>query len=302
MNTQFDGPTDLADQVSSTERSGVVCGACGEMADDRVGTIPFYLKSGVIQTRLWKCRSCGTYIRDTNYDTPSIREHFEVASYTDPRTEVTWRRLRVGLFRHILSIAESHIGRPYSGMRTLDIGTAFGILLEMLRDAGAQPEGVEIVAALRELARHRGLVVHATLDQLPVGSYQLITAIDSFYYMNDPRATLLRVKELMAEDGILIMRLTNRTWYFDATRALGRRISSARFDDIKFNFSIEGAQRLLERSGYRIENFYWSDKGRGDSRPLAAIYYRVSPFLSRHLSLRITPGMIIVARPLTRGV
>lgn len=279
-------------------KSGMICGACGSMAEESAGAIPFYLKSGSIQTALWKCQYCGTYMRDVDYENPSIREHFDVTSYTDPSTEQHWRTLRTGLFKYVIELAGNHLARALPGSRTLDFGTAFGILLELLRDAGARPEGVEVVPTLRELGRSRGLVVHEDLHTLPSRAYDLITAIDSFYYSNDPHATLLRFNELLTPEGVLILRLTNRTWYFDLVRSLGRGISPRRFDDIKFNYSIDGAARLLERSGFNIERVYWSDKGRGDLRPLAYLYYKCSPFLANYLSLRISPGMIIVARPI----
>ncbi len=281
----------------STKRRGIPCGACGVWADEPAGSIPFYLKAGTTKTALWKCRHCGTYIRDADYDDPTIKGHFDITSYTNPSTEAHWRTLRTGLFKHVIDLASIHLGRTIQGVHALDLGTAFGILLELLREVGAKPEGVEIVPALRELARSRGLVIHEDLSKLPPQSFELISAIDSFYYMNDPHATLVRLKELITQDGILIMRLTNRTWYFNIARALGFAISPARFDDIKFNYSVKGAVRLLERSGYCVERIYWSDRGRGDIRPWAAIYYKVSPFLAKYLALRISPGMIVVARP-----
>ncbi len=276
---------------------GIACGACGERADDYAGSIPFYLRSGSISTPLWRCRSCGTYIRDIDYDDPVIREHFSMASYTDPSTESHWRQLRVGLFKYVVELAEFHLVRPVRGARTLDLGTAFGILLELLRDAGARPEGIEIVASLREIARSRGLVIHQEIDSLPKNSYDLITAIDSFYYINAPCTVLMKLKELMVADGTLILRLTNRTWYFNGVRTLGMRIPAARYDDIKYNYSVEGAFKLLERSGFHVEAVYWADKGRGDLRSLAAAYYRLSPLLSQFFSLRVSPGMVIVAKP-----
>jgi SAM-dependent methyltransferase len=282
--------------ISDPGSQGVRCGACDGWADDPAGNIPFYVKGGSIQTALWRCQHCGTYIRDADYESDTIRGHFSLTSYTDPATEPHWRALRTRYFEYFIELAEIHLGRPLAGSRTLDFGTAFGILLELLRARGAKPEGVEVVPELRQLASDRGLVVHENLDQLVPQSYDLITAIDSFYYANNPQATLLRFRELLSRGGILVLRLTNRTWYFNLNRAIGRKITSARYDDIKLNYSVRGAVALLARSGFEIEKIYWSDKGRGDLRAWASIFYRVSPLIARYSPLRICPGMIVVAR------
>jgi SAM-dependent methyltransferase len=292
MNTEGRDTT-----TETTPSSGIPCGACGEWADEPAGRIPFYLKTGSIDTVIWKCKQCGTYVRETDYENPTIRAHFDITSYTDPATELYWRDIRTGLFKYVIELSSVHLGRNLHGIRSLDLGTAFGILLELLAESGAEPEGVEIVETLRARAHARGLLVHRDLNSLPAQSYDLVTAIDSFYYMNDPCATLMRLKELLKADGLLVMRLTNRTWFFDVSRMLGIGITAARFDDIKFNYSIHGAIALLERSGFWVEQIYWADQGRGDVRPLAKAYYRFSPILAEYLTLRISPGMILVARP-----
>jgi hypothetical protein len=282
------------------KRAGVECGACGAWADERAGSIPFYLKRGEISTTLWKCRGCGTYIREANYEDPAIQGHFEVSSYTNTDKEQYWRSLRTGFFKYILEVAALHLGRSMQGVRGLDFGTAYGVFMELLAQQGGKPEGVEIVPALRKLALDRGITVHRDIQGLKPGSYDLVTAIDSFYYLNDPHTSLVRLGQALDKGGIVILRLTNRTWYFNAVRALGRPVTQARFDDIKYNYSVAGARRLLGRSGFEVERIYWSDRGRGDIRPLAAAYYKFSPLLAKYLSIHISPGMIIVARPATR--
>lgn len=294
------GTRDARARVATTDHKGLKCGACGEWADIHAGSIPFYLEHGDVSTTLWKCRSCGTYIRDANYEDPLIQGHFGVTSYTDPDKEKHWRELRTGLFKYVLEVASRHLGRSLRDVRGLDFGTAFGIFMELLASAGGNPEGVEIVPALRTRAQDRGMTVHRDILSLQPRSYDLITAIDSFYYLNDPHSSLIGLSQLLDNDGVLILRLTNRTWYFNAVRALGMAVAPAKFDDIKYNYSVTGARRLLERSGFRVERIYWHDKGRGDVRPFAAAYYRLSPFLAKYFSIRISPGMIIVARPATR--
>jgi SAM-dependent methyltransferase len=266
-------------------------------AGEYVGTIPFYLKSGEIDTSLWYCQQCGTYTRDADFEDPTICGHFEVASYTDPAAEERLRQIRSGYFSYLAALLEEHGGRSLRGLRILDVGTAFGHFLERLRDVGAEPEGVEIVERLRQLATQRGLTVHSQIPGAEGGTFDVITAIDSLYYAHDPLALLERLRTLLRPGGFLVIRVANRAWLLDMLRVVGSSIGRDRFGDAKFNFSVHGIAFLLERAGIRAERIVWLERGKADPRAFMRMYYRVSAFLSEYLSLRVSPGMIVVARP-----
>jgi SAM-dependent methyltransferase len=282
------------------QRPGVECGACGKWASELAGRVNFYLRDDQVERSVWKCNECGTYIQDADFDDPIIRGHFDVASYTSLHELERWRPLRAGLFQHILDLAREHLGRELTGVHTVDFGIAYGIMLDMLRDAGAIAEGVETVEALRRSVRARGFVVHEDVYTLPRDSYGLVTAIDSFYYINNPARALSSVRESLKTDGILIMRLANRTPYFNIRRRLGMQIPQKRFGDLKYFYSPNGVERLLSRTGFRIECIDWTDKGRRDPRFWESIYYTLSPIANRVSPVKISPGMFIVARPATR--
>lgn len=289
------------DTLGSEKRAGVECGACGNWASELAGRVNFYLKDDQVETSVWKCDECGTYIQDADFDDPTIRGHFDVASYTSLDELERWRPLRTGLFQYILDLAREHLGRALTGVRTVDFGIAYGIMLDMLRDAGAIAEGVETVETLRRLVRARGFVVHEDIYSLPRGSYKLVTAIDSFYYINNPARALISVRESLESDGILIMRLANRTPYFNACRRLGMSIPEKRFGDLKYFYSQDGVERLLSRTGFQIERMVWTDKGRRDPRFWESMYYRLSPIANRISPVKISPGMIVLARPVPRA-
>lgn len=280
--------------------NATTCGACGGIANDHAGHVSFYLKSGARTADVWRCPHCGTYIQDADFDSLEIRGHFEVASYTNPSELERWRRLRADFFVYLIDLAELHLGHSLQGRQCLDFGIAYGIMLDMFRERGARADGVETVPALRKSAQARGFVVHEDVYNLPRQAYDLITAVDSFYYIQDPERGLLSMRQAMKDDGLLLMRLANRTPYFNFRRRLRLPIHEKRFGDLKYFYTMAGVQALLSRTGFELQKVYWHDRGRRDPRFFESIYYKLSPMMNLLLTSKISPGMIILARPISQ--
>jgi len=285
----------MTDRLAPTNL-GTMCGACGQRADEWIGSIPFYLPDHDIDTQIWRCLGCGTYSRLIDLEDPALKRHFDVASYTSAEREARFRAVRTGYFVYIAGLLEQTLDRPLKGACILDVGTAYGHFLELLKERGAIPEGVEIVAALRARGTERGHVIHDCVPDNPSQKYDAVTVIDSLYYTNDPLATLHRIREVLTPGGCVLLRVTNRTWLFDLLHTLGVVIHRDRFGDSKYNFSPEGMLQLLDRAGLRVEEVIWDERGKADPRWMIRWYYKISQLLCRHLSLRVTPGMLIVAR------
>jgi SAM-dependent methyltransferase len=249
-----------------------------------------------IATTIWRCSDCGTYSREIDLEDPALKCHFDVASYTNAEKEAKFRSVRMGYFVYISELLERSLDRPLKGARILDVGTAYGHFLELLKEQDAFPEGVEIVAALRARGAERGHVVHDCIPDNPPQRYDAVTVIDSLYYTNDPLATLQRIRRLLIPGGSVLIRVANRTWLLDLLRTLGIVIHRHRFGDAKYNFSPDGMLQLLDRAGFRVEEIIWDERGKADPRWMIRWYYKVSQILCKYLSLRVTPGMLIVAR------
>lgn len=282
--------------MSSRATAPIACGACGHPTSEQVAILPFYLPDRDIETPIWRCAECGTYSRDINLDDPALKRHFDVASYTDPATEERFRSVRAGYFVYLSHILKSRLNAPLNGLRVLDVGTAYGHFLEQLKSDGALVEGVEIVAALRHRADERGLTVHEGIPDGTSARFDAVTVIDSLYYTNEPLASLVSMRALLAPGGLLLVRVANRTWLLDLLRSVGVTIHRDRFGDAKYNFSPEGIVLLLTRAGFSVEDVIWNEKGKADPRWLIRQFYRLTPLLSAYLSLHVTPGMLLIAR------
>lgn len=107
----------------------------------------------------------------------------------------------------------------------LDVGCAYGSMLEAAQLAGYHACGVEISPAA-EYARQLGFdVFHGDLATAAFtpGSFNVVTMIDVIEHFADPRKVLIQIRELLAEKGILFIvtpniaafsrRILNDQWF-----------------------------------------------------------------------------------------
>lgn len=145
-------------------------------------------------------------------------------------------------------ILSSATGR---GGTLLDVGCGDGDFLEAARRAGFQGAGTDIGAAL-ENARSRGLDVHPSLDDVrDRGPFDAVTMWHTLEHFSDPKATLERVRTLIAEDGTLIVAVPDAaglqaslfggSWFhLDVPRHL-------------YHFSRHALEALLDRARFAVQ-------------------------------------------------
>jgi len=106
--------------------------------------------------------------------------------------------------RRALLLAEA---RP--GERVLDLGCGAGRFLTALRDAGAQPVGVEIAEAAAQRARATGVEVRLVEPDgsLPFahGEFDLVWCSEVLEHIPDVAATLNEVRRVLKRGGRLLL-------------------------------------------------------------------------------------------------
>jgi polysaccharide deacetylase family protein (PEP-CTERM system associated) len=111
--------------------------------------------------------------------------------------------------------------------RLLDVGAAYGFGLRAARQVGFEAVGVEISPEAAAAAERRAGVPMIVGDFLAVdipGTFAVVTMFDVLEHMRDPRACVMRARELLAPGGILAVetgdlaspwaRLLGPRWYF----------------------------------------------------------------------------------------
>lgn len=98
--------------------------------------------------------------------------------------------------------------------RMLEIGCSYGAVLSEFRSRGWQVEGVEIDERAASWAReHRGLDVHAgslaDVRNRLHPPYDVVACYHVIEHIVDPHAFLREVRDLLAPDGMLVLRTPN---------------------------------------------------------------------------------------------
>jgi 2-polyprenyl-3-methyl-5-hydroxy-6-metoxy-1,4-benzoquinol methylase len=207
------------------------------------------------------------------------------------------RRERESFF---LSIAEWSLARAGSGPqqpRVLDVGCAYGHLLDLFSQLNCHCTGVELVDELRDrLNSAAKYKVYKDIRDLPAseGNYDVITLIDSLYYFQDPLECLKDLGKRLSKTGVMIIRITNRTPLLNLYRLLSRdRISNRIFGDQVIAFTHTAMQICSRKAGVQIKSVRFYEKknlsGRGFIEGF--LYYRVLPVIATATRLKVTPGL-----------
>ena len=232
----------------SERRACIVCD--GEGPFD-----PFYSHAGFTMVR---CPRCRLVFQDPQPNREVLAETYYHDEEWTRQIEGELRRRIVERGRHNLRLLSSAGVRP--GGRALDVGSSSGAFMELARDAGWDPVGVEIGESTAAAARERGLDVRTgTLADvtpgLERGSYSLVTFFDVLEHLHDPRRELALALDLLRPGGVLAATMPNvEGWYPRATRRLiAAPTGHWEYPELPvhlYDFSPPTARRLLERTGY----------------------------------------------------
>jgi 2-polyprenyl-3-methyl-5-hydroxy-6-metoxy-1,4-benzoquinol methylase len=198
------------------------------------------------------------------------------------------------------------------GGRALDVGSAAGFCLAVLRERGFEVHGVELSADIASHAIDQlGFdTVHVgTLDTAPFpdASFDLLTMWDVLEHVVDPLALLREARRKLTADGLLVIETQDIDSPF--ARVLGRRWQHYKHPEHILHFTPSSLERLLVRAGFRLERL--THRYGGKYVPLSFVAERagrVHPAHSRLLaplagrtdsSLYLNPRdeMIVLARP-----
>jgi SAM-dependent methyltransferase len=224
------------------------------------------------------CRSCGLLYLENPPPTESLAcEHSWQASSAaenERRLETQgfwgwlrreWKLWRNYWLRH--GKAESLVANYVSAGNVLDVGCSRGALFERFPE-GVTPHGIEIdpdaIPAARARAEARGgRVLHADalsgLAALAAGSMQGILMQSYLEHETQPLAALRAAGRVLADDGVLIIKVPNLAswlcalWY-------GGDWPGFRYPDHVNYYTPETLTLLVQKAGLRILRFAWHDQ------------------------------------------
>jgi 2-polyprenyl-3-methyl-5-hydroxy-6-metoxy-1,4-benzoquinol methylase len=194
---------------------------------------------------IWTCRSCGLSFQ---WPAPSEAELLEEYRLVEDPLYEAERQSRYLTFRKVLRA----LG-PGEGRSLLDVGAYCGYFLDVARERGFRPEGLELSEWAAERARALGFEVHTRrLAELAASGrrYDVVTMWDVLEHMADPRSELESVLQLLTpggtlylstiDSGSLVARVLGPRWpwlmhmhlfYFDRS-TVRRLLLAAGFDQV----------------------------------------------------------------------
>lgn len=271
------------------------CPVCGH-STQYFGTGNYYLPElSSMTTDLFQC-SCGIICR--NLPDERIRAHYDAASYTDPREEERFYRERIEFFRFLISLAKRHIG--HSPERCLDFGCSYGHLLLLLREEGCETYGVEVCERPRQMTERHGLPTYRIIDEIDRRvRFDLITIIDSLYYVVSPASLLTELRPRLTNNGVLVIRIANRNWLLRLLKMILRKKHFAGLlGDTIVGYDKKSLVRLLDSCGYKMVEMQYRERGKHIVGVTMKAFYHLTTAIT-HLSrgsIPISPGIVVVAK------
>lgn len=146
--------------------------------------------------------------------------------------------------------------------RVLELGSAHGGFVHLMRQAGFEAEGCELSPSICQIARE---TFGVPMRQGPVedqsiapGSLDVVVLMDVLEHLPNPRATLASCARLLKEDGILLIQTPRypRGETLEKLEARGDRfIAQLKPLEHLYLFSCESVERLMRSVGLPVVSF-----------------------------------------------
>lgn len=210
--------------------------------------------------RIVRCGRCGLIYVDGAHELAWLEKFYGPAYFRSDGDTVCgyrdylWDRpLHLTNAGTLLETIEGATRGP--GRRLLDIGCAYGFLLEAAGARGWSASGVEIAAEASQFARDRlGLDVYAgNLEDAPFEpeTFDVVCMIGTIEHMTDPMQSVRVASRLLKKGGLLVVTtidVEGRLGYF-----------SWKPPEHLFYFSFRTLSNLLQKAGFSVEfrRTYW---------------------------------------------
>lgn len=261
------------------------------------GTANFYdnKERTFFNTTLFYCVECDILSRDICED--SIEKHLQVASFTDIKNEKRFFSARQNYFQYIAYLLSREL-KSHKKTRpiVIDFGCSYGHFQNVAKNFGFRVIGVEKNLALIDYVRQKDMEVFRDIGEITVKA-DAVVMIDSLYYISNPKDILNKISQLLKDNGILLIRVTNRIWLLKARKLFTGSINFGNLlGDAIVGYSLKGLSLLLKSSNYSIKKvcLYEKSKNMNFSKRM---FYLFSLFLSNFFFRKVifTPGITVIA-------
>jgi SAM-dependent methyltransferase len=195
-----------------------------------------------------RCTTCGLVFRNHRLKENVQTRHFE-EEWTESRPAVQLEEYRAKILKRIVDWILRRCPTPGA---ILDIGSSYGNLLaqfpEIWERFGIEPSRTACQIAQRRLPEAQ--IINGTLAaaKLPKKAFDIITLVDSIYYLHHPVRDLSRLPDLLKPNGMVLIEAPNFANRGPVYRWLGHP-----FDDTwMYFYTPRTLERVLNKSGLEV--------------------------------------------------
>lgn len=206
-----------------------------------------------------ECSECGLVTSDLIPSEQSIRDLYEDEYFTpwmlvEKSNLPALRRMKHSTFRRYFERLESLVSHAKPPAKVLDVGCAAGFLLELAKERGYEPYGVELSrvgAAMAEEAIGADRIYCGRLEDVdwPPETFDIVFLCDVLEHIPDPITALGILHRLTKPGGILFAVTPN-------VRSIPAKIMGKHWFNIReehlFYLDESTARQLLGRAGYNL--------------------------------------------------
>jgi SAM-dependent methyltransferase len=238
-----------------------------------------------------RCLTCGLVFRTPRRLEQSVGLAF-AETFTESREPFFLLDYRESNLRKIAQWVLNHHPAPGS---VLDIGSSYGTLLGMFPESWVRV-GIEPSESACRVARERlpnVQIIQSLLGEasLPDASFDVITIVDTVYYLSYPLRDLMGLKRLLKPNGMLLIEAQNFH-----NRGYVYRWLKHPFSDTWMYFYTPGSlKRLLGEAGMKVKaNFSLPGHRVGSKRRLARLLTWTEYYLTESIA-KISAGKVHLA-------
>ena len=208
---------------------------------------------------IYRCNACGFVVEQKSHKTDAIIELLSSENYGGDRIDRLSLEEKSNAYSPLMKIVERH--HAISGAHLLDVGANTGIFLNLARNLGAVPFGLEPSLDATKVARSRfGLEVQnsviAEIDQ-PDAAFDIVSLWDVVEHLYDPVADLATLRHKLKPGGHIFVSTHDIENIF--CRVLGRRNPLLMYAHF-YHFSPRTLARALEIAGFETIGFRYFHK------------------------------------------
>jgi SAM-dependent methyltransferase len=214
------------------------------------------------------------FVRDAYGDYFTFSEDFRPGDPVNHATQANWEQL-------VAEVATFDSRRS----AVLDVGSGMGSFLLAARPLWGRAEGVEISGKMRAFVeREIGVRVHGEPFETlrPEGRFSCIHMSHVIEHVPDPSAWLVRARDLLEEDGLLVVAAPNMLSLDRRLQLLLKRAGLRRGEwapsktpDHLFEPTVPSMLRFLDRHGFDVVSHYTYSRSDETSRkPFNRLYRR----------------------------